>query len=182
MTTLQQLRTQAIQDQQIPEPVRKFLAAGAPLDDIRLDAYGRWFHQGDPFINKKLARLFHQSLRCTEQGTWFLHIAPYSYPVTVELTDRFVDRIQQLQIQTRVHFVGEAPDDWVPIHIQNLYTDGQDLLVTTHNERPVRFVEAAYRDLLENLEWKDEQYHVRFHDQSVPVNAIPEGFFHPRPK
>src|SRR5690554_713517 len=182
MTTLDQLRQQAILDEQIPETVRKFLAAGAPLEDIRLNRFGQWFHEGEPFINQKLARLFHQSLKQTDQGNWFLHIAPYSYPVTVELTDLFIDRIQALTTQTQAHFVGTLHDTWTPIQLQNLYTDGEDLIAGQHEGRPLRFVGTAYRDLLEGIEEHGDGFALRLSDQRIPLEPLPHGFFHPTPR
>src|SRR5690625_4529667 len=104
------LRAQVIQDEGIPATVRKFLAQGAPLEDIRLDRYARRFHQGRPFINQHLARLFHHSLNQPDQATWFLHIDPYSHPVAVELTNTSVDRLKSPDAHTHAHFVG-TPND-----------------------------------------------------------------------
>lgn len=179
MTTLEHLRQQAIQDEQIPETVRNFLAAGAPLEDIRLNRVGRWFHEGDPFINEKLARLFHHSLHQTEQGTWYLHIEPYSYPVTVELTDRFIDRIESRRASTHAHFIGDLPEVWTPIHLEKLYTDGEEIIACQHAQRPVRFVDNAYRELLEGLEVHNDRYAIRLHDGLLELEPLPVGFFHP---
>lgn len=181
MNTLEQLRQQAILDEQIPEAVRKFLTAGAPLEDIRLDRFGRWFHEGEPFINQKLARLFHRSLQQTDHGNWFLHIEPYSYPVTVELTDLFIDRIETLSTNTRGHFIGDLHEEWSPLRLQKLYTDGKDLIACQHEGRPLRFVETAYRDLLEGLEEHRDGYAVRLSDHVIPLKSLPDGFFHPTP-
>lgn len=179
MPTLDTLRQQTIDDPEIPEPVRRFLAAGAPLEHIHLDAFGQWSHEGEPFINQKLARLFHQSLHRTEQGTWYLHIAPYTYPVTVALTDRFIDRVRGDGPRMDAHFIGALSDEWTPLHLESLYTDGHDLLATTHQGRPLRFVGTAYRDLLERLEMNGEDYRLRFQDVTLPVSPLPVGFFHP---
>jgi len=171
------LRAQVIQDEGIPATVRKFLAQGAPLEDIRLDAYGRWFHEGEPFINQNLARLFHQSLKQTDQGTWFLHIEPYSYPVTVELTNTFVDRLKNPDIHTQAHFVGTPNDAWTDIHIQSLYTDQNEILAFEHQGRPVRFVKQAYRDLSELLALEGESFAIQFPTQTLPILPLPDDFF-----
>lgn len=73
-------------DPTLPEPVRRFLAAGARLESIVLDAEGQWRHEGEPFVNERLRDLFHRSIGRTEGGTWVLRIAPYTYPITVEDT------------------------------------------------------------------------------------------------
>lgn len=171
------LRQQAIHDQGIPEKVRKFLAQGAPLEMIHLDAYGRWFHEGEPFINQRLARLFHRSLHKTEQGTWYLEIKPYTYPVTVELTDSFIDRIQQRATSTKAHFVGHDPDAWTTIDLSTMYTDGDELLALHHNGRPTRFVERAYKDLLEAVELENDRFVLALQDRRIPLKPLPKGFF-----
>lgn len=171
------LRQQAIRDEGIPERVRKFLSEGAPLEDIHLDAYGRWFHEGEPFINQRLARLFHRSLHQTQQGTWFLQIKPYTYPVTVELTDSFIDRLDLLGSTARAHFVGDDPEQWTDVELTTLYTDGGELLATEHNERPTRFIKRAYRNLLELLQFEDDRFVLDFPDRRIALKPLPKGFF-----
>ncbi len=73
-------------DPTLPDPVRRFLEAGATLESIVLDQEGRFTHQGQPILNQRLRRLFHRSVDRTPGGTWVLHISPYTYPITVEDT------------------------------------------------------------------------------------------------
>lgn len=86
---LKTLRERAIADPDVPETVRRFLAGGAELESIVLDARGNWWHQGERFANERLSRLFHRSLIRTVAGTWLLTIPPYTYPVEVEDAGRF---------------------------------------------------------------------------------------------
>lgn len=180
MHTTDALREQVIHDEGIPATVRKFLSQGAALEDIRLDAYGRWFHEGEPFINQNLARLFHRSLRRTDQGTWFLHIEPYSYPVTVELTDAFIDRLKNVQQHTYAHFVGDDRDQWTAISLEPLYSDAQEILAIEHGGRAVRFVKQAYRDLSEHLAFEGEGFALQLPDHTLPILTLPEHFFTPK--
>lgn len=181
MHTTDALREQVLYDEGIPATVRKFLSQGAPLEDIRLNAYGRWFHEGEPFINQNLAHLFHRSLQRTDQGTWFLHIEPYSYPVTVELTDAFVDRLKQVQHHAYAHFIGDDRDHWTKISLSPLYSDAQEILAIEHKGRAVRFVKQAYRDLSEHLAFEGEGFALRLQDRTVPILPLPEDFFTPSP-
>lgn len=178
--TTDELRAQVIHDEGIPEMVRNFLSKGAPLEDIRLNAYGRWFHEGEPFINKKLSQLFHRSLQRTDQGTWFLHIEPYTYPVTVELTDRFVDRLEDLSPTPKAHFIGEDPDAWTAISLAELYTDGGEILAFKHDGLPVRFVKQAYRDLTEHLAFEGEGFALELPRQRIILQTLPKDFFTPK--
>lgn len=176
MSSLEELRSQAANDPEIPEGVRNFLAKGAALDDIRLDPYGRWFHQGEPFINVKLANLFHQSLYRTASGTWFLQISPYTYPVSVELTDRFVNKLLDDSSSPKAKMIGK-PDETPTISLENLYTDGGEIIATTVDGKPTRIVETAYRDLLEKMDEVNGDYIIQFSDRIVKLLPLPENFF-----
>lgn len=81
-------------DPSLPEVVRRFLASGAKVEEIRLDAEGRWWHEGEPFVNERLARLFSRSVGRTEGGTWVLTIGQYTYPCVVEDVGFFVERLR----------------------------------------------------------------------------------------
>jgi len=81
-------------DPTLPDVVRRFLLAGAPIEPIRLDRLGQWWHRGEPFENRKLIDLFSRSVQRTEGGTWILHIEPYTYPIAVDDTGYFVHRIE----------------------------------------------------------------------------------------
>lgn len=176
MNALEELRQQAATDPEIPEGVRHFLTQGAPLDDIRLDAYGRWFHQGEPFLNQKLAHLFHQSLQRTTAGTWILHIAPYTYPVTVELTRRFVHRLLDDSSTPHVKLIG-FPGLTPAVDLRTLYTDGNEILACTVDGEPARIVDTAYRNILENLAEVNGDYVVHFANTTVPLTPLPPNFF-----
>lgn len=80
-------------DPTLPETVRRYLLSGAQLEPIRLDRHGHWWHRGEPFENRRLIDLFSRSVERTDGGTWVLHIAPFTYPIEVEDTGYFVQRI-----------------------------------------------------------------------------------------
>lgn len=178
MNELDDLRQQTIDDPEVPEMVRRFLKGGAPLEDIRLSAYGQWRHEGDRFENKRLANLFHRSLKRTSKGTWVLEIPPYTYPVTVELTDTFISRLETLSTQTRGRLVGDPdPERWVTVDLATIYTDGDDLLACRADGKAARLVDSAYRTLAERLDVRGETYVIRLDDAEVEVQPLPEGFF-----
>lgn len=70
-------------DPTLPEPVRRFLQAGARLESILLDPEGRWLHEGEVIENPRLRALFHRSIGRTSGGTWVLSIGPFTYPIQV---------------------------------------------------------------------------------------------------
>lgn len=177
MKSLETLRQNAIADKEIPEGVRHFLEHGACLEDIRLSERGIWFHQGEPFINEKLSDLFHRSLGRTEKGTWFLHIAPYTYPVTVELTDTFVHRLLDDSSSPQARIIGKGAYHQQRIDLSTLYSDGDQCIATLVEGKPARLVDTAYRQVLDRLDEDQGTFVVRFQDKSVAIQPLPEGFF-----
>lgn len=81
-------------DETLPDVVKAFLRKGARLESIRLDATGRWTHEGLDFENSRIIELFNRSIGRTEGGTWVLEIGPFTYPIEVEDTSVFVEQLQ----------------------------------------------------------------------------------------
>jgi uncharacterized protein len=77
-------------DPTLPETVRRFLASGAKLESIRLDAHGQWWHQGGRFENRRVIDLFARSVDRTQGGTWVVNVGQFTYPIEVEDTPFFV--------------------------------------------------------------------------------------------
>lgn len=80
-------------DQSLPEVVKNFLASGKKLEEIKLDARGKWTHEGLDFENPRIIKLFSKSIARTEGGTWVLDVPPFTYPIEVEDTPYFVEHI-----------------------------------------------------------------------------------------
>jgi hypothetical protein len=166
---LNELRQRTLLDPDIPEGLRRALEAGASLESIHLDARGRWWHQGEPFINQRLIHLFHRSLHQTLAGTWLLTIPPFSYPVTVEHTGRFVHRIER---KDTCYLLMTRDGREVPFDPATLSTDGVDGLFTVVNGETARFVDDAWKalspcvDLDDDgwvLDWLGQRYKVSTH-------------------
>lgn len=81
-------------DPSLPAPVRRALEGGATLERIELDAEGEWRHAGEPFQNPNLIELFHRSIARTAGGTFVLSIPPFTYPILVADTPRFVRHVR----------------------------------------------------------------------------------------
>lgn len=80
-------------DETLPEVVQDFLRSGVKLDEIRLSARGEWTHEGLAFENRKVIALFSKSVDRTEGGTWVLRIGQFTYPIVVEDTGFFVEKV-----------------------------------------------------------------------------------------
>ena len=130
---LKALRAAIIEDEEVPEIVRSFLEKGARLEEIRLDIDGRWMHRGEYFTNKRLIRLFDRSVHRTDKGSWVLRIPPYTYPVIVEATGYFVDRLEDRQGQT-IAVVSDGTQE--PVDWSTLSTDGDRFVaIKVHDGR-----------------------------------------------
>jgi hypothetical protein len=81
-------------DDSLPAPVRRALEGGAALERIELDAEGGWRHAGEPFTHPNLIALFHRSIGRTAGGTYVLSIPPFTYPILVLDTPRFVRHVR----------------------------------------------------------------------------------------
>jgi len=81
-------------DETLPDVVQNFLESGADLEEVRLDARGKWTHEGLDFENQRIIDLFSRSVDRTEGGTWVLEVGRFTYPITVEDTGFFVERVR----------------------------------------------------------------------------------------
>ena len=75
---------------EIPDYIQKLIDEGGQIEEIRIDAEGRWFHNGEPFKNKKIISFFNKSIDKTKDGTYILSYSGYVYPVIVEDAPLFV--------------------------------------------------------------------------------------------
>ena len=80
-------------DETLPEELKAYLRSGGPVETIRLDREGRWFHEGDPIENPRIIQLFNRIVTRTEGGTWLLKAGRSSYPIQVEDTGFFVESV-----------------------------------------------------------------------------------------
>lgn len=80
---------------EIPEEIKEKISSGEfIIDEIILDKDGNWFHNGQPFSNKKIIDLFNRSIHITEDGTYALHYDVYTYPIIVEDTPYFISGVR----------------------------------------------------------------------------------------
>lgn len=157
-----ELREQALADPDVPEPVRRFLAAGARLEAIRLDARGTWWHQGAAFENARLSELFHRSLERTPRGTWLLRIGRYAYPVVVDGYGAFVTALRPADAPTEAHL---ADGRVVPLEPARLSTNGEDVATLAVDGCEARLVGQAWQAFAERIDAEGERW----------VYVTPEG-------
>jgi hypothetical protein len=75
---------------ELPEELKELFERKELADDIRLDKYGIWHHNGQPFKNQRLIDFFNRSIQVTRDGSYVIHYDIYIYPITVEDAPLFV--------------------------------------------------------------------------------------------
>lgn len=158
------LRASAVEDPDVPEAVRGFLAGGAKLDALRLDARGRWTFNGVPVQHPRVAALFARSLHQTPAGTWVLRVPPYTYPVLVEGVGRFVDRVRA--DLTEGHTTG---DRWVALDLASLETDGAEYLGVRVEGEAARLIGSAYQSVAASLDADDSGWVLVWDGTRYPI-------------
>ncbi len=163
MNDLNSLLQATLADPEIPAAVRGFLSKGARLDDLRLDSFGRWSFNGAAVEHPRVARLFTQSLRRTDAGTWILEVGRYTYPVTVEGASCFIRRLEVRDTEWHGETTGGASID---LSGSALVSDGDTFVGAVVGERVARFVESAHQTV---LSWMAED------DRGGLVARAPDG-------
>ncbi len=143
-------------DPTLPEVVQDFLRSGAELQEIRLDERGRWTHEGLLFENPRIVDLFSRSVDRTEGGTWVLEVGRFTYPITVEDTGFFIDRVDWSQSPPMVELSDKTTE---ALDVESLeYRPGGRLYcrVKDGNFR-ARFKHHAYHSITEHLDEEEGQ-------------------------
>ena len=148
-------------DPTLPEVVQRFLASGARLEEIRLDARGRWWHQGGRIENRRVVELFSRSVNRTTGGTWVLEVGRYTYPIVVEDTPFFVESFQSRGTGERetitLCLVGGELAELDPDSLR--YDDGLGVSCAVRSGQfRARFLLDAYHALADRLVDCDEGY------------------------
>ncbi|MFO0576591.1 MAG: DUF1285 domain-containing protein [Polyangia bacterium] len=175
---------QLLRDPGLPEAVRRALLGGAKLERIELDPEGQWRHQGEPFTNPNLIALFHRSIARTAGGTYVLQIPPFSYPITVADTPRFV---RHVRIAAREAGGREAGGPAVTLLLsdgseQPLAADGLAyvadrglycrVLSPDGSRWPARFLRPAYYALAEHLVEEGGAFQLDLPSGRVPIPTV----------
>lgn len=139
-------------DPTLPEVVRNFLKSGRKLEEIKLDARGKWTHEGLDFENPRIIKLFSRSVARTEGGTWVLDIPPFTYPIAIEDTAYFIEHVTW-QDDARVGLVlsDETSEVLDPSGLE-YDTGGRLYCQIKGGEFRARFKRQAYYNLVERAE------------------------------
>ena len=161
-------------DPTLPAPVRQFLTAGGQLESIVLDDQGQWSHQGEPFLNQALSALFSRSLQRTKGGTWVLHIAPFSYPVTLADTPYYV---RSARLSDDAVHLGLSDDSQERLDPGTLrYVEGRGLYCRVKPEAApgfaARFLRPAYYALADHISEEAGGFFLRTDSERIAVPVV----------
>jgi hypothetical protein len=70
---------------EIPEEIKEMMLEGTLSDEIFLDKEGRWFHNGQPFLNEKIIDFFNKSINVTADGQYVIHYSNFTYPLGLKI-------------------------------------------------------------------------------------------------
>lgn len=149
-------------DPTIPEPIRRALSSGVPLERIELDSEGHFWHEGERIADPRISELFHRSIQRTPGGSYLLVVAPFSYPLVVHDVPLWVTQLALEPAQA----TGQAP------RLRVRLSDGseEDLALDTLRYQPrrgfvcqvkggtlpARFTRPCYFALAEHVTEEDE--------------------------
>jgi len=146
---------------EIPDYLKEILSSGEIEDEISIDREGNWFHNREPFTNKKIIDFFNSSVNRTEQGTYVIAYDTYVYPIDVEDTAIFV---------TGVRIEGFGPFETISLNLSTgetedldhrtlYYRDNNALYCMVRNgSMPAKFRRSPSFHILERLEERDGNY------------------------
>lgn len=138
-------------DETLPDVVKDFLRSEAELEEIKLDERGKWTHEGLDFENPKIIRLFNRSVGRTEGGTWVLEVGRFTYPITVEDTGFFVERLDLGHSPPMMKLSDETVEQLEPETLE--YREHGKLYCRVKDGAfRARFKKPAYYELIDYLE------------------------------
>ena len=165
-------REQVLADAETPEGVVRALRGGASLESIHLDDRGRWWHEGEMFVNEKLSQLFTRSVFQTEGGLWFLQIGHQSYPVTVACTGHFAERLSSGDAHTTLEL---TTGEQVEAGLEGWMTDGDERMgVRLVDGRDVRLLGAAHQLAVSLIEATEEGWQLQLRQGAAVLQDWPQ--------
>jgi len=156
---------------EMPEYLIEQLENGTLEDAIVLDKNGNWWHNGEPFKNRKIIDFFNKSIAKADDGIWVLQYDKYIYPITVEDVPIFI---------TGVRFEGFSDFEKV---IMNLSSGTEEILdVNTlvyrnstlyctvgNGEFPAKFMRSPAFHVLDRLDENNGHYYLTMCGRRIPL-------------
>ena len=159
---------------ELPEEIKELFESRKLADEIRLDKEGKWFHNGEPFINKRIIEFFNKSVSMTADGTYVLHYGKYTYPIMVDDTAIFI---------TGVRFTGFGVFEKIFINLSTLEEEELDIDTLYYKENgalycrvregrfPAKFQRSPSFHILERLDERDGRYYITLCGKTIFLNT-----------
>ncbi len=156
---------------EIPEEIKELLELGETIDEIRLDRDGNWFHNGQPFTNKKIIDFFNRSINVTRDGTYVIHYDKYTYPIVVEDAPLFVTGVWHKGFgkweKITINLTNGAAE---LLDIHSLYYKNNTLYCRVAAGRMIaKFRNSPFYHLMERLDEVDGSYYLALCGEKIQI-------------
>ncbi|MDY6969719.1 MAG: DUF1285 domain-containing protein [Spirochaetota bacterium] len=159
---------------EIPEFLKELIDTGEALDEIMIDREGNWFHNNEPFTNKRIKDFFNRHLDVTSEGVYVISYNRFVYPITVEDVPLFV---------TGVRFIGNGISEKTLITISSSIEEELDIDTLQYNKKnnalychvkngklPAKFKRSPSFQVLERLEESDDTFYLNISGKKIVLS------------
>jgi uncharacterized protein len=145
---------------------------------IRIDRDGVWYHNGVEMIHREFIRLFFERMSVDGLGRYVIELNGERCRVEVEDTAYVVRRADCGQAEGRVGYgvLLNLSDDTSERLAPDTLRIGKDnvLYCTVKDGRfPARFTRAAYYQLANYIEEREEGFYLELNGRKYPISADP---------
>lgn len=115
---------------------------------IRFGKDGRWYADGEPIVNQRIADLFSSHVRRSEEGGYMLEIGPERAPIEVDDTPYVVVGVdvQEDEGTARLELNDHTVEDLAPASL-SIGADSVLYCRVKGGKEPARFLRPAYYQL-----------------------------------
>jgi len=153
----------SMQFPEIPDEIKKLLAQGEKIDEIRLDAEGNWFHNGQPFTNQRIIDFFNKSINITKDGTYVIHYAQFTYPIVVEDAPIFVTGVRFkgfADFETVILTLSTGQEEELDVSTLHVRKGKELYCYVRNNTMLAKFKRSASFTILDRLEETDDIFYL----------------------
>lgn len=160
-------------DETLPEAVKGFLRQGYELHKIHLDARGKWTHEDLDFENPRIIDAFNRGVAKTEGGSWVLELGRFTYPIIVEDTGFFVERIEHEGDDIRLFLSDDTSEILDPTTV-TYEPVGRLYCRVKEGDFRARFKRSAYYQMSDHFIEDDDRVVLEIGNESVDLASLDE--------
>lgn len=157
---------------EIPEWLEELINSGEAIDEIRIDAEGRWFHNGEPFLNERIITFFSKSINITKDGKYVIHYDNFVYPIVVEDAPLFVIGVKiEGEGSGEKVFIYLTSGESVALDINTLHYKNECLYCYVKQGRILaKFKRSPSFEMLQRLEETDDIYYINIAGEKIVLS------------